>query len=340
MRKRTRRVLMVAVGAFVSILMTSASGRANDDGSVGCPDNPGWTQLGAPARPLPARRPKDELLTVAAGWSIAGELWGGDWRGLHRSIDCGQSWELVRVLRPPENDYIPRLVFRVGTDALGRVYVVREDVTVSVTPDDGASWWYGSGYLERDTARPFQSIYPLDLAVSAGPEPIAYATVDQRNFRGRRGLWRSTDGGRRWEERHERSFVVWAVDPRDGEVVYGGAPGVLTRSTDGGGSFHPYAPLTCPDPISPEGAIKAMAITPDASRFWLATTTNEICRSLDQGLTWHRLDGGPPGGPIKQLAVDPFDYRSFYAVTEALDLWLYREPDVAAPIQLPITPSP
>jgi len=301
----------------------------------GCPDASGWTRLGAPPAGFPEIRPKDELLTVAAGWRAPGELWGGDWYGLYHSIDCGHSWELVTVPLGSDGVYHRRMVFLLGTDALNRVYIVRTEEAVTVTPDGGTTWQFGSGYLARDTARPSQPIYPLVLAVSSGPEPVAYATSDMRNLRGRTGLWRTINGGRTWDERNQRSFGVWVVDPRDSDVVFGSSTVTLTKSTDGGGSFQPYAPLTCPDPSPPEGAITSMAIAPDVSRFWLATTTNEVCRSLDEGRTWERLDAGPPGWPIKQLAVNPFDHRSFFAVTEDLDLWLYRESDAPAPAQLP-----
>ncbi len=54
-----------------------------------------------------------------------------------------------------------------------------------------------------------------------------------------RGIWRSTDGGGRWEQTLEGNAYALALDPRDPERIYAGLgePPALYRSEDGGGTW-------------------------------------------------------------------------------------------------------
>ena len=119
-------------------------------------------------------------------------------------------------------------------------------------------------------------------------------------FAGGRGLWRSTDGGRRWEAVRDATetprVAAIAIAPSDPQVVYvgvgegcgrgGRTPGLV--STDGGAHWRESGQN-----------ISAFAVDPlAAGKVWAATCTG-VQRSADGGTTWEpvaaaRLDGATP----------------------------------------------
>jgi photosystem II stability/assembly factor-like uncharacterized protein len=167
------------------------------------------------------------------------------------------------------------------------------------------------------------------------------------------GVFRSGDGGVRWELRlrgywHRRAgdLEVAADDP---EKVWVDGPFELLRTDDGGQSWQPLERLRQPDllvdPSHPsrlyartparqrllrsdnEGGrfreihadVAAVAVSPDGTL--TVFRGREVRRSRDGGLRWETVSLVPPGlaGP-RLLVVEPGDPRSLWAATGA-QLW-------------------
>jgi len=133
-------------------------------------------------------------------------------------------------------------------------------------------------------------------------------------FAGGRGLWRSTDGGQRWEavrgatEAPRVTAIV--IAPSDPQSVYvgvsegcgrgGQAPGLV--STDGGTRWRESGQN-----------IGGLAVDPfDAKKLW-ATTCTGVQRSTDGGATWETASGAQLDGytPV-QVALVPGTPRVVY----------------------------
>lgn len=136
-------------------------------------------------------------------------------------------------------------------------------------------------------------------------------------------LYRSDDGGRRWNRlepgfpKRGASLDEIVVDPA-GAVVVGywnldGRGGGVARSADGGTTFAALAEL--------EGeSVRALALAPSDPRVIAAGTLSGAFLSPDGGRTWKRIT--PKGHrdlrDVESLAFDPRDPRVLYAGTRHL----------------------
>ncbi|HYV19922.1 MAG TPA: hypothetical protein VFC25_12930 [Verrucomicrobiae bacterium] len=160
-----------------------------------------------------------------------------------------------------------------------------------------------------------------------------------------RGIYRSRDGGNRWELSLAASpdgllaggFVTTlTIDPADPSVVFAGIGSyhgrVLLKSTDTGKSWKAItAGLTFPD----DGYgywLSALAIDPLDSRvlyaahareFAIAIGPGAVVKSLDGGESWQPLDSNLSGGCVTDLKIDPEDRRTLYAVTNGCGTHAY-----------------
>jgi len=102
--------------------------------------------------------------------------------------------------------------------------------------------------------------------------------------------------------------------------------GTLRRSADGGATFDHIADF--------EELVRAMSMSPDGSRFWLATLDGSFYRSMDRGETWEPVENTPYRGHLVSLSASPHDPGLVFAVTREGALWAYRERVDAAAISL------
>ena len=155
------------------------------------------------------------------------------------------------------------------------------------------------------------------------------------------GVWRSTNGGRKWKptglKDTERISRI-AIDPTDDDRIWvaasgplytpGGARGVF-RSTDGGGHWDlalaganatTGAGEVLIDPRNPRRVFAVMwdhLRQPSLRRF--GGPGSGIYRSEDGGASWQRLSGGLPGSNAEVgrigLGLAPSDPNRLYALT-------------------------
>ena len=145
-----------------------------------------------------------------------------------------------------------------------------------------------------------------------------------------RGVYRSRDGGNRWELGLAGGVVrSLTIDPADSSVVFAAMQSVdgrsLFKSADGGRSWRAIAPGSKnPGDMAggPVYAIHSLAVDPRDSRVvYAGTARNEdlgsgaILKSLDGGESWAPAGPGFSAVDVMDLEIDPADPRTVYAVT-------------------------
>jgi photosystem II stability/assembly factor-like uncharacterized protein len=126
------------------------------------------------------------------------------------------------------------------------------------------------------------------------------------------GLFRSRDGGGRWEPWGLQGHVVWdlAADPHDPDALVAGTqPPAVFHSRDGGrtwrdltafravpGADRWWVPFTPPEPA----CARSVALDPDrAGHWWVGVEVGGLLRTQDAGQTWTvELPGCPPDVPV------------------------------------------
>jgi photosystem II stability/assembly factor-like uncharacterized protein len=141
------------------------------------------------------------------------------------------------------------------------------------------------------------------------------------------GLYRSTDGGGRWEWINRSHPLLWPkdfdVDPRDSRVIYLGATdadnkeGGLFRTSDGGASWTRIARKSSETfgatvhPRRPGWVYMCLTENSEDCGLWL---------SKDGGTTWKALDGLPFRN-IQRINFDPRDDSVIYVSTFGASAW-------------------
>jgi len=254
----------------------------------------------------------------AGGPQQKGRLWAGTIPGgLFRSDDGGQSWELARGLwdRPERQQW-----FGGGADFPGihsicvdprDSRIVRLAVScggVWRTEDDGQSWHlYGEGiwaaYMppERKFDPTIQDVHRM-VQCPAAPDVL---WAQHHN-----GVFRSTDGGRKWTEVTNVAPSVFgfgvAVHPADPKTAWF-VPAVkdecrvpldgklvVARTRDGGTSFEVLRNGLPQDNAFDIAYRHALDVDETGNRLAFGTTTGGLWLSDDQGDHWQTLSAHLP----------------------------------------------
>jgi hypothetical protein len=284
----------------------------------------GWTEIAAPAYPLqPADRQDEAAWKLSLVWSLAaggadepGVLWAGTIPGgLFRSVDRGQSWELVHALWdvPQRREW-----FGGGYDAPGihSICVDPRDsahVTVGIscggvwiTRDRGASWALAAHGMRADYMPPERS---EDQQIQDPHRIVQCAAAPEVLWcQHHCGIWRSSDGGARWEQvgqplRGQASDFGFAVaaHPRDPDSAWFvpavadqrrvpiGAALCVARTRDGGNSYdilrRGLPQRHCYDLVYRHG----LALADDGQTLLMGSTTGGLWLSEDGGDSWRAL---------------------------------------------------
>ena len=181
--------------------------------------------------------------------------------GLRKSLDGGETWELV-VSRPDPHEWVqsqsnPNIMYAVDfpTNVLVR------------TEDKGVSW-----KILQSPAIVFSiAINPIDpLDILAGTE---------------NGLFRSRDGGLSWEPFAERfsGVIVTTVayDVRNTEIIYVRSFFGLIKSVDGGKSWKDIT-----DGIDIQDVVRYITVDPSNSDVIYIAAQDKIYKSINGGDSW------------------------------------------------------
>jgi photosystem II stability/assembly factor-like uncharacterized protein len=183
-----------------------------------------------------------------------------------------------------------------------------------VHSDDGAGTWRVIGDSRDSSTTPTTAVHPdiHGLAICPAAPQVIYAATPQ-------GVFYSSDGGERWQQRIEgleplycRPIAVHQQDPEVAVVVathgasgFFGIPaertgGAIFRTDDAGQSWHQIHEGV-PEPLQPTPAIASDPHRP--GRFYLPLFSGEILTTDDAGLTWRELAHGLP--PILRAVATP-----------------------------------
>ena len=234
-----------------------------------------------------------------------GHIWGANpERGLYRTTDGGDSWELVKfisdkagfvdvALRPGE----PEVVFAASWERVRGPWFLNSGGPGSAlwkSTDGGDSWAEvsGNGFPTATKGR-------IGLSISQSDPDVMYAMVEaeeEEDGSGGNGLYRSADGGNSWEKVNDANtrpfyYSQVRVDPLDPDRVYFSSTPVL-YSNDGGRSagnttngIHVDHHAMWIDPADPErivvGNDGGVAITYDRGGNWRYLNTMALGQFYD-----------------------------------------------------------
>ena len=269
---------------------------------------------------------------VKTVWNVTGSngvIYAGvEPAGLFRSHDDGATWEHVAGLRehpsrpewqPGAGGLILHSIVPHPTDH-DRLWVGISAVGAFETQDGGATWVTRNKgvraefYPENRYPEFGQCVHKLVMAADGGEH------LYQQNHC---GVYRSTDGGRQWEEitgtlpsdfgfpmvAHPRDpGTVWTIpltQPEAGRLMPDGAAAVW-RTNDGGDAW-----ARSGDGLPQKDAFigvlrEAMAVDRlDPVGVYFGTSTGQVYGSADEGLTWALLaDNLPPVWSVEAMVVD------------------------------------
>jgi photosystem II stability/assembly factor-like uncharacterized protein len=231
--------------------------------------------------------PRDSDVVYVAS---QGPLWsaGGD-RGLYKTTDGGETWELIlaggeytgvnEVHLDPRN---PDVVLAAKHQRYRNVAALMNggpESGIFKSTDGGRTW------RELTNGIPKEDKGKIGLAISPVDPDVVYATIELAQRTG--GFWRSTDGGENWEKRSDEIYSGTGphyyqeifASPHDVDTVYQVAP-TLHRTTDGGENMAPVRNAHV------HGDYHALVFDPDDPDYLLIGSDGGVYETFDGLENW------------------------------------------------------
>lgn len=249
-----------------------------------------WTSGG------PAGR---QATAVAVDPTVPGTLFAGTDDGVFASIDAGASWEPTGL-----NGASQRIDALLALPGSPTVLFASGDFAVRKSADGGHTW--------QAADEGFGARYVQALAADPDDPRTLYAGTTRPSGTLPSGVFKTTDGGRRWMATAIANSPVVsavAVDPSDTRVVYAVDHFDVTRSDDGGATWSAIAPFR----FRTAGPLIAVGSAAQSAVYVAVEGT--IYRSTDRGRTWTGGNGGLAGA-VTSLAADPAVHTTVYAGTD------------------------
>jgi photosystem II stability/assembly factor-like uncharacterized protein len=189
---------------------------------------------------------------------------------------------------------------------------------------------------EGSDVAPRASSQPGGLQPAAGIEgaSISVVAVDPQSpkivFAGtsRAGLFKSTNGGRRWHSLaiplSASPIVSLAIAPADPQTVYAGSGSGVFKTTDGGATWAAANDGLFPGKESAyehewrlsEGYVQDLVVDPrDAKTVYSGTHQRGVFKSTNGGASWRRVN--PVA--LRSLVLDPNDRETLYVAADGVD---------------------
>jgi len=292
-----------------------------------------WTNMGLKNSERISKiivHPKDSSTVYAC---VPGKLWSdSDDRGLYKTTDAGKTWDKILAggnlstgcssismsSRDPNTLYAANWDFRRKgwTFRSGGENSTATSASAFYKTTDGGKTWKD---LDQKSAQglPPKPWGRIAIATAPSNPDVIYAMIESNHS----ALYRSSDGGKTWQEGDRSQMMVWRpfyfanliVDPKDENKVYK-AGGSLILSTDGGKSFSGIQGGAHGDFhdvwIDPQNTDEI--ITCDDGGAWL---------SRDSGETWLKVYSLPIG-QFYHVSVDMSDPYHVYGGLQDNSDWI------------------
>ena len=292
-----------------------------------------WTNMGLKDSERVAKiliDPKDGNVVYAC---VPGKLWSdSEDRGVYKTADGGKTWNKIlkgtnlstgcSMISMSSQD--PKVLFAGMWDFRRKGWTFRSGGESSTAPSgsglfqsaDGGSTWKE---LDEKSAKGLPAKPWGRVAVSIAPSnPSVIYTLIESN---RSALFRSSDGGKTWEEGDRSNWMVWRpfyfanllIDPKNENKLY--KPDlVLIMSEDGGKSFSNVTG-------GAHGDFHDVWINPENTNHLIAGDDGGIWYSYDSGNTWWK-GYNLPVSQFYHVSVDMHDPYHVYGGLQDNSVWM------------------
>ena len=221
---------------------------------------------------------------------------------VYKTRDGGQSWEKFP-------DFSARRVTTVAVDPQlpATVYAGTMGDAVYKSPDGGQHWLPHNVGLKEHVSYVNQFVFHPDRT-----ETIYAATTV--------GVFRTTNGGRNWEEqmagmKEVHIVVTLAMNPKNPRVLYAGTTGGAYRSQDGAATWQKVNNGLIPAEVleaSLSLGVNTLVIDPVNPDTVYAGTTKGLFRTKNQADSWEHIGQSLPDQFISTLVIHPTQNQILY----------------------------
>ena len=264
---------------------------------------------------------------VFAGCEISTGImgkWFDRTRGkIYKTEDGGENWRcvwegnsLVRfVLVDPTNSNI----VYASTGIFDREAIEEFGVGILKSTDGGETWHQINSGITDHLFVGFLEMHPTDpniLFAAVGNDTMAtYYGKDG-------GIYRTTNGGESWEKvLGNDQFNVVTISPSNPNIIYAGSEFAFYRSEDGGNTWQmfnkPEDNCYGPPGIRPGIPISAVVDPDDPMTIFVNNYGGGVFKSTDGAQTWVDCSKGYTGAEINNIAIDPDNPNTIYAVAKS-----------------------
>jgi photosystem II stability/assembly factor-like uncharacterized protein/tetratricopeptide (TPR) repeat protein len=160
--------------------------------------------------------------------------------------------------------------------------------------------------------KPLGDVEVWDVDINPSDSKVVYTVVKGQ------GIYRSTDGGYRWEQAYEHETVEsLTIDPKDSSILYAAIWNGILKSMDGGATWE----LIAMGKDALPGPAHVLAIPQGNNQIMYAGIERGAYRSSDSGQTWEARNKGMADTPIYTLALGSRDGELVYAAGKGAEIW-------------------
>ncbi len=260
--------------------------------------------LALPALLSGCGKQSDTIVSIALHPTNQNILYVATNESVYKTRDGGTTWERMAT------DLSSYRVITLALDPKrpASVYAGTMGDAVYKSPDGGQRWIAHNAGLKEHISVVNQFVFD-----SRDSETVYAATTV--------GVFRSTDGGRLWDERMtgmKEVHIVFSLvmDPTRSRVFYAGTSGGVYRSTDAAATWQKINNGLIPDEILDASlalGVSSLAVDPRQPDTVYAGTNKGLFKSTNMGESWTRIGQSMTDQYISCIVIDPTNGAILYA---------------------------